>query len=95
MVRMESALRVRGATAIEYPSGRWGFAGAVPGRLAFVRQDGTEPTAEEIDGARQFGASIVGLRLRTWATEAEAKEAEILERAPIEADYYRASGDNQ
>jgi len=63
--------------------------------LAFVRQDGTEPTAEEIDGARQFGASIVGLRLRTWATEAEAKEAEILERAPIEADYYRASGDNQ
>lgn len=60
---------------LQYPSGRWGFAGSVHPRLAFVRKDGGTPEARQLWEARQFGPRLAGLKTRSWATEEEARAA--------------------
>jgi hypothetical protein len=40
-----------------------------------VRQDGSEPTREELEKGTKFGPRLAGLRTRSWATEREAIRA--------------------
>jgi hypothetical protein len=47
---------------IEFPSGRWGFVGHVPGELAFVTKDGKMPTDEQVEALQ--AAIELGYRAR-------------------------------
>ena len=63
------------AHLIQFPSGRWGFAGQVPAVLAYIRKDGLPLTEKDVDNAAIAGPGIAGLKTRSWATEDEAKRA--------------------
>ena len=57
---------------IQYPSGRWGFAGRVDARLAYVTKDGKTPTANQFESARIAGPDIAGLKTRAWDSMEQA-----------------------
>jgi hypothetical protein len=52
---------------IQFPSGRWGYVGAVPVELAYA--DGA--TEKQIEDGRKFGERF-GPKRRTFATKDEA-----------------------
>lgn len=60
---------------LQCPTGRWKFVGLVPAVLSYVQQNGDTPTPKQFQAAVQCGPGIVGLRSRTWETEAEAQAA--------------------
>jgi hypothetical protein len=64
-----------GHALIQFPSGRWGFAGKVDSRLAHVMKDGTEVTPAAAKIAREFGPALAGVKTRTWDTSDAAIEA--------------------
>jgi hypothetical protein len=64
---------------IQFPSGRWGYVGSVDMRLAFVRKDGTECTAQDVENAAIAGPAFAGLKTKAWDT----KDAAIAAAAAI------------
>jgi hypothetical protein len=50
--------RIRGVTLLQYPSGRWGFAGRVPMDLSYRNKDGSPITEELADSIRSFGPGL-------------------------------------
>lgn len=60
---------------MEFPTGRWGFVGSVDSRLAYVQQDGSKPTAKQLDTAHRCGPGLAKLCKMTWLGEAEAGAA--------------------
>ena len=65
-----------GLHVIEYPSGRFGFAGEVPARLAYVMNDGSPVSEEMYNNIRSFGIGLFGNRVKTLSFETR-EEAEI------------------
>lgn len=56
-----------------FPSGKWGFVGAVSVPLAYVSKDGTTPpTEEQLRIAHQYGPALANVRTRTWETREDA-----------------------
>ena len=64
-----------GLHVISTPTGRFIFAGSVPGSLAYVHASGRAATAKELETARRFGPRLAGVKTRSWATRAEAVAA--------------------
>lgn len=56
-------------------NGRWFLVGTVPVEATYERKDGQPLTQADIDAARHVGPGIAGLRVRTYATKAEALAA--------------------
>lgn len=83
MTEMQQALAVissfRTATAIQYPSGRWGLVGKVPIDLLYTMADGSPLTEKMIEGIRHCGAGLYRKRIRS-VTFASKEEAEIAAR---------------
>lgn len=57
---------------IQYPSGRWGFAGKVQVDLAYTRADGSPLTDKDIENVRSFGPRLAHVKSVTFATEQQA-----------------------
>lgn len=68
---------------IQHSTGRWGFVGTVDGRLAYIGKDGSPATEAQLKSASQCGPGFVGLKTRTWETQAEAEAAAAEIGAPI------------
>jgi hypothetical protein len=60
---------------IQYPSGRWGFVGAMHAELAYITKDGGTPTERQLHAAKLAGPAVAGLKTRSWATKEDAIEA--------------------
>lgn len=60
---------------LQYPSGRYGLVGSVPGALAYTRVDGSVPTDQEIDDDLRLPGNYRRLKNRTYASREEAQEA--------------------
>ena len=60
---------------IQFPSGRWGFAGKVDARLSYVRTDGAPLTAEDFEIIRGFGPALAKVKALAWDTKEEALAA--------------------
>jgi len=64
---------------IKYPSGRFGFVGsAVPGVLAYVHADGSQPTPSELRDIAESSCPAMtmkayGIKSRAFLTEQEAR----------------------
>src|SRR3990167_5493699 len=65
-------------TLIQFPAGSWGFVGRVDVRLGWARKDGSMPTDDEINKAKNHGPGMIGLKIKSWLTKeldiAAAKE---------------------
>lgn len=64
----------------QYPSGRWGFVGSVPGRLLYAKADGSDMTQEDWDAMHYSNipamtAKARGIVSRVFDTRADALEA--------------------
>ena len=82
MTELQQATRIVGSlppnVLQQFPSGRWGFCGSVHPSLRFEMSDGSPPTDEALNVARQCGpgfARHLGLGSRTWATAEDAEAA--------------------
>ena len=60
---------------VQFPAGSWGFVGSVDARLAYVTEDGAEPTQEQLEDARSFGPQLARVKTRSWPTAAAALAA--------------------
>ena len=61
---------------IDTPSGRFVFVGrGIPGHLAYVANDGSAATDEQLAKARQFGPRLAGVKTRSFDTREEAEAA--------------------
>jgi hypothetical protein len=63
---------------IKYPSGRFGFVGSVPGVLAYVHADGSQPTPSELRDIAESSCPAMtmkayGIKSRAFLTEQEAR----------------------
>jgi len=61
-----------GLHVIQFPSGRFGFAGRVPLELAYRRADGSTPTEAEVADDLRLPGNFRALKARTFATAEEA-----------------------
>lgn len=66
--------QIRSAHLIQYPTGRFGFVGAVPADLAYIGTDGQPLTAELYAKVRDFGPGMFrdAVKTRTWPTREAA-----------------------
>jgi len=71
-----TAAMPRPLTVLQYPSGRWGFAGSVPVELAFEMKDGSALDPDQVRIALSCGPGFAKkMRSRSWATREEAEAA--------------------
>ena len=68
------------ASAIQYPSGRWGLAGVIPVRSAYTQKDGSDLTDDQAELIRSHGPGLIRgqIKSRTFATKAETDRFLIL-----------------
>ena len=66
-------------SAIQYPTGRWGFVGDVPMGLAYVQADGQPLTEDQMDAIQQCGPGILGQKVKavTFGSREEAIAAKV------------------
>jgi len=64
-----------GLHVIQFPSGRFGFAGRVPLELAYRRADGSVPTEAEVSDDLRLPGNFRALKARTFETREEACSA--------------------
>lgn len=64
---------------IAYPSGGFGFVGAVPGALAYVMRDGSPMSAEFAHKVAMFGPSLFKGEIKavSFVTESDALDAAV------------------
>lgn len=67
--------RIKKNVVIQYPSGRWGFAGSVSAELTYVQLDGSPATQEQLATAARFGPRLARVTTRAFTTKAEALQA--------------------
>ena len=61
---------------MQFPTGRWGFVGAVPAALAWQRKDGAPMTAADWHTVKHCSApAMFGYKAVTFDTEAAARAA--------------------
>lgn len=75
-MEMRSVIGYTAPYLMKYPSGRWGFVGAVPLSLAFIHKDGSEVSSEDAAKVASFGIGLFPtIKPRSWETAQDAMNA--------------------